>query len=289
MSLVCSAGVCFDRQQQQLVSSMCKLLPLLLFWVLQAGMQLALADVGEVPETQAPDRISTPIREMGISMVAPGLRQDWTFPQPLRVCFTSLLDFSGRCNGAPTPEFEARPNSGEGSPPSNGWCSNGEDFCGYDVQVWQCAPASFFPRSAQMLSCIYTLIGKPMYYLLPACCLHAMWVQACRHASRQIYIVCVTSRITANALGLKEGRDYVRVCMGENGFGPMIDDLSEWRNVTNDRRYQAAQWCDLSAQTITVTPERIKKYGIQFSWRTYQGYLAILVHGSLDRCCIVAR
>ena len=30
-------------------------------------------------------------------------------------------------------------------------------------------------------------------------------------------------RHVAEGLGLQLGRDYVRVCMGEDGFGPMID------------------------------------------------------------------
>lgn len=65
--------------------------------------------------------------------VKPDIRRAWTFQQPLRVCFVSLLDFSGRCNGSPEPEWESSVQ------PEGGWCENGQDFCGYDVDVWRCA------------------------------------------------------------------------------------------------------------------------------------------------------
>lgn len=66
--------------------------------------------------------------------------QQWSFPEPLRVCFASLADFSVRCNGSPEPQWEDAEQP-KGSVPVGGWCQDtGEDFCGYDVEVWRCAP-----------------------------------------------------------------------------------------------------------------------------------------------------
>jgi hypothetical protein len=40
----------------------------------------------------------------------------------------------------------------------------------------------------------------------------------------------------ANLLNLTEGVDYTRVCMGELGFGPLIDDLAreDWNRLSNN-------------------------------------------------------
>lgn len=63
---------------------------------------------------------------------------EWDFGAPLRVCFVSLLDFSGRCNGSPIPNLEELEQP-DGPVPRGGWCQDkgGGDFCGYDVDVWR--------------------------------------------------------------------------------------------------------------------------------------------------------
>lgn len=94
-------------------------------------------------------------------------------------------------------------------------------------------------------------------------------------------------REVANRLNLTEGVEYVRVCMGEHGFDAMVADLQERADVhvadSNDANTAAnttvnvpAQYCDMSAQAITVTLDRTDT-GIQWSRTTYRGYLATLV------------
>lgn len=60
----------------------------------------------------------------------------YNITSPLRICTASIQDFGARCNGAPTPEFED-PTEPEGPVPAMGWCTPGQDFCGYDVDVWR--------------------------------------------------------------------------------------------------------------------------------------------------------
>lgn len=73
----------------------------------------------------------------------------------------------------------------------------------------------------------------------------------------------------ARALGLKEGRHFVRICMGEEGFGAMIDDMS------GANRSQAR--CDIAVSAVTATVER-EESGIRFSRPVYQSSLAVLVY-----------
>ena len=68
--------------------------------------------------------------------------------------------------------------------------------------------------------------------------------------------------MVADALGLVEGRDYERICMGEGGFNAVIEDLSEHQSASN-KTFRPAQFCDISAQTITVTDHRTEDLGIQ--------------------------
>jgi hypothetical protein len=93
--------------------------------------------------------------------------------------------------------------------------------------------------------------------------------------------------LVASNIGLVEGRDWVRVCMGEEGFGPMIKDLSEYKEVhsgnTTTLVETSAKYCDMSAQTITVSVDRVEKMGIKFSRATYRGSLAVLVHAPIKR------
>jgi hypothetical protein len=93
--------------------------------------------------------------------------------------------------------------------------------------------------------------------------------------------------IVAKNIGLVEGRDWVRVCMGEHGFGDMVNDLSEYKdfNASNPSALLGtkAKYCDMSAQTITVTSERAEDMGIIFSRPTYRGSLSILVYAPIKR------
>ena len=57
----------------------------------------------------------------------------WNFTAPLRVCTASIEDFGARCNGSPVEEWETD------AEPKEGWCADGVDFCGYDVDIWTCA------------------------------------------------------------------------------------------------------------------------------------------------------
>jgi hypothetical protein len=61
----------------------------------------------------------------------------WVFEEPLRVCYVSLVTFNGRCNGSPESQWEELEDP---AVPKGGWCGNGTDYCGYDVDVWECAP-----------------------------------------------------------------------------------------------------------------------------------------------------
>jgi hypothetical protein len=67
-----------------------------------------------------------------------GLAQAWNISKPVQVCTSSIQDFGARCNGnAGVPLFE-KDVVPLGPVPVAGWCQAGEDFCGYDVDVWRC-------------------------------------------------------------------------------------------------------------------------------------------------------
>ena len=97
----------------------------------------------------------------------------WNFTEPLRVCYVSLLDFSSRCNGSPNATWEGALQP-VGAVPREGWCSPGEDFCGYDVDVWECASSvqrSLF--STRSFVCFSTPgSGHAPLQSPRACCLH---------------------------------------------------------------------------------------------------------------------
>jgi hypothetical protein len=86
----------------------------------------------------------------------------------------------------------------------------------------------------------------------------------------------------ADALNLRRGQDWVPVCMGEGGFDAVEHDLTEYVSASN-RTYRPAQYCDLSAQTFTVTYERAVTQGMQFSQATYKGYMAIMAHAPVRK------
>jgi hypothetical protein len=68
-----------------------------------------------------------------------GLAQAWNISKPIKVCTASIQDFGARCNGNAGVrlfEDEAMPL---GPVPVAGWCAAGDDFCGYDIDVWRCA------------------------------------------------------------------------------------------------------------------------------------------------------
>ena len=64
--------------------------------------------------------------------------RNWNFTAPLRICTASIQDFGARCNGAPDPSLDDAPQP-IGPVPTQGWCPAGENFCGYDVAVFECA------------------------------------------------------------------------------------------------------------------------------------------------------
>ena len=102
--------------------------------------------------------------------------QQWSFPEPLRVCFVSLVEFSVRCNGSPDPALE-QPEYPAGIVPRGGWCQGtGEDFCGYDVEVWRCASLvgartrpSIRPAREQTHTCVRC--ADPAFATAPSCLL----------------------------------------------------------------------------------------------------------------------
>lgn len=70
--------------------------------------------------------------------------------------------------------------------------------------------------------------------------------------------------------------------MGEEGFGNMVDDLSEYTTATS-KVFKPAQYCDVSAQTMTVTLQRQDDLGIQFSRATFRGYLAVMIFARVHK------
>ena len=71
--------------------------------------------------------------------------------------------------------------------------------------------------------------------------------------------------------------------MGERGFGDIVDDLTEFTNLTDSRAFVPAQFCDISAQTITVTLDRSLDNQIKFSRSTFRGALSIMTYAPVTR------
>lgn len=86
---------------------------------------------------------------------------------------------------------------------------------------------------------------------------------------------CVSCRRITELLELQEGRDYEHVCLGENGFGYMIDNLAR-ANTTLPTH------CDIGVSSITASVER-EDMGIQFSRTTHRSALAVLVFAPLKQ------
>lgn len=97
-------------------------------------------------------------------------------------------------------------------------------------------------------------------------------------------------RKMASVLNMKEGEHYVRVCMGEKGFGPLVDDLAR-ENYTalsaaaagnsRDHPKDGTYFCDIGVSQVAVSSERSDR-GIQFSRTTLRSDLAIMVHAPLQ-------
>lgn len=68
--------------------------------------------------------------------------------------------------------------------------------------------------------------------------------------------------------------------MGEDGLRTIVNDLQESRLPNASTTPQPSQYCDVSAQTLTVTLERTQA-GLQFTRATYKGFLATLVSSSI--------
>lgn len=87
---------------------------------------------------------------------------------------------------------------------------------------------------------------------------------------------------------MKEGVHYELVCMGELGFGPLIDDLAreDWKKLSNSsdplsrHHPDGNHLCDIGASAITANSDRWAR-GIQFSRATLRSNLAIMVYAPL--------
>ena len=92
----------------------------------------------------------------------------------------------------------------------------------------------------------------------------------------------------ADLLGLEKGTDWEPVCLGELGFGPLIDDLAreDWNRPSNasdtlsSHHPPGDHLCDIGVSAITANSERWRR-GIQFSRATLRSNLAIMVHAPL--------
>lgn len=73
-----------------------------------------------------------------VSFVTAQSLAKYNLTRPLRICTASIQDFGARCNGAPDAAFEHN-EAPNGPVPAGGWCAAGEDFCGYDIDVWRYA------------------------------------------------------------------------------------------------------------------------------------------------------
>lgn len=79
-----------------------------------------------------------------------GLAKAWNISKPLHICTASIQDFGARCNGnAGVPLFDQEVFP-IGSVPAQGWCAAGENFCGYDIDVWRCGLPSWMRASASL-------------------------------------------------------------------------------------------------------------------------------------------
>lgn len=58
---------------------------------------------------------------------------DWPFANPLErplvVCTASIADVTSRCSRGQYIDLQS-------PEPNGGWCSDGGDFCGYDLDLW---------------------------------------------------------------------------------------------------------------------------------------------------------
>jgi hypothetical protein len=80
-------------------------------------------------------------------------------------------------------------------------------------------------------------------------------------------------RLVADRLGLKEGVDYTRLCLGTD-FKRIVS------NLVNLADYSQVPRCDIGASGITETQKR-RQYGIEFSKPTHVTRLRVLVQGSV--------
>jgi hypothetical protein len=81
-------------------------------------------------------------------------------------------------------------------------------------------------------------------------------------------------RAVALRIGLVEGKQYRRVCMGNLGFGVMIDELA-------GRTTSSREKCDMAVSSVTETIERTND-GTTFSKATLKDSLAIMTYTAPD-------
>lgn len=76
-------------------------------------------------------------------------------------------------------------------------------------------------------------------------------------------------------LGLVEGTHFEHVCLGEEGFSYMIDNLARVNTTLPPQ-------CDVGVSSITASSDR-EHLGIKFSRTTHRSALAILVYAPLKQ------
>ena len=102
-----------------------------------------------------------------------------------------------------------------------------------------------------------------------------------------VTILLILFRQVAKVLGLREGTEFRWVCLGENGFGPMIDDLARLPfdamdiSRPNQTHPGGAYLCDIGVSSITANVERARM-GILFSRATHRSHLAVMVLAPLQ-------
>lgn len=78
-------------------------------------------------------------------------------------------------------------------------------------------------------------------------------------------------------LDLREGHDWVRLCIGGSGFYQMVADLSEY---TANMTYRPAT-CDFSASGMIATAERSISKGLQFTRAISRSSVGVLVRSDI--------
>ena len=113
--------------------------------------------------------------------------------------------------------------------------------------------------------------------------------QVCAHRS---VLVC---SLLASRLGLVEGKDWVRVCIGGAAFYRGLDDMSEYANYQtygSDQRwrgkggYSPAKYCDFFAAGLSAYSDRVDRMGLQITRPIFRSSVAGMVHAPVQVCLL---